>query len=322
MSSRQHNHQLAVPEPRTDPLDHRQHHRSATRSRRFAPQPGDLFHVGSRRWFLQAGLTGIAGLSLPALLRARADAAPHDGAKRPASVILIWLSGGPSHLDMWDMKPEAPVEVRGPFRPISTSVPGVQICEHLPKQAAMMEKFSILRSMDASASNHTPVTFQAGNPKSQRTNNGKDGGGYPSMGSVAAKFRGANLPGVPPFVALADSMVSDIYGAGQLGNAYEPLEGMKVRGRFGMPKGVGVSRLQDRDRLRQEFDRLRRDVEASRDLAIQDRYVQEAYSMVLGGEAERAFDLSREPDAVRNRYGRHSMGEKTLLARRLVGAGG
>ncbi len=321
MSSRKQDNLVPLPEPRCKPQAHGLHHRFATRSSIFAPPAGDLLRAGSRRWFLQTGLAGVAGLSLPVLLRSRAEAAPNAAAKTPASVILIWLSGGPSHLDMWDMKPDAPIEVRGPFRPIDTSVPGIQVCEHLPKQAAMMEKFTLIRSVDASASNHTPVTFQAGNPKSRRTNDGKDGGGYPSMGSVAAKFRGANRPGVPPFVALADSMISDVYGAGHLGNEYEPLEGMKVQGRFGMPKGVDLSRLQDRDRLRQEFDRLRRDVDTSREIAMQDRYVQEAYGMVLGGAAERAFDLSQEPDAVRDRYGRHSMGEKTLLARRLVEAG-
>jgi len=295
-------------------------HAAATIGNPFAPAASDLIQAGSRRWFLQTGLSGVAGLTLPALLRARAEGATQKAGKQ-TSVILIWLSGGPSHLDMWDLKPDAPVEVRGPFRPIGTAVPGIGICEHLPLQAAMADKFTIIRSMDASSSNHTPVTFQAGNPKAQRTNDGKDGGGIPSMGSIAARFRGANAAAMPPFVALADSMVADVYGAGHLGHEYEPLEGMKVTGRFGMPRGVDVARLQDRDRLRQEFDRLRREADASRELSMQDRYVREAFDMVLSGEAERAFDLNREPAEVRERYGRHSMGQKTLLARRLVEAG-
>jgi hypothetical protein len=91
---------------------------------------------------------------------------------------------------MWDMKPEMSPEIRGPFKPISTCVPGIDICEHMPLQAAMMDKFAIIRSMDAGASNHTPITFQAANPKAQRTEIGRQGGGYPSMGSVAAKFKG------------------------------------------------------------------------------------------------------------------------------------
>jgi len=219
------------------------------------------------------------------------------------------------------MKPEMPPEIRGPFQPISTCVPGIQICEHLPLQAAMMDKFAIIRSMDATASNHTPITFQAANPKAQRTEIGRQGGGYPSMGSVAAKFRGANAPGMPPFVALARSLAADVYGAGDLGQQYEPLDGMKVDGKFAMPKGVEVPRLQDRDHLRRQLDLYRGQLETSVGFQQQDRYTQEAYELVLGGTARKAFDLSQESDETRNRYGRDSLGEKALLARRLVEAG-
>ena len=174
------------PTSRRGRFSHRSHHAAAAQASPFGPKPGELLRVGSRRWFLQVGMGGIAGLSLPALLRARAEASRKGRPKTPTSVIQIWLSGGPSHVDMWDMKPAAPLEVRGPFSSIRTVVPGIEICEHLPRQAAMMDKLAIIRSMDASASNHTPITFQAGNPKSRRTNDGNDGGGYPSMGSVAA----------------------------------------------------------------------------------------------------------------------------------------
>jgi hypothetical protein len=222
---------------------------------------------------------------------------------------------------MWDMKPNMPPEIRGPFRPISTCVPGVEICEHLPLQAKMLDRYTIVRSMDASSSNHTPITFQAGNPKAQRTEVGRQGGGYPSMGAVAAKFRGANQPGMPPYVALANSMVSDIYGAGDLGQSFQPLDGVRVNGRFSLPQGVEVPRLQDRDLLRKELDRYRRSLDLSTGFQQQDRYAQEAFDLVLGGAAQKAFDISLEPDSVRDRYGRDSMGEKTLLARRLVEAG-
>jgi len=141
------------------------------------------------------------------------------------------------------------------------------------------------------------------------------------MGSIAAKFVGPRQPGMPPFVALADSLVSDVYGAGHLGRDFEPLDGMKVQGKFGLPDGLALPRLQDRASLRQEFDRLRQQVDASQSLALQDRFVHEAYDMVLSGAMQRAFDLKQEPDSVRDRYGRNSMGEKTLLARRLVEAG-
>ena len=300
---------------------HHDTHQAAQSVDLFAQHNSSLLSVGRRRWILRAGLAGIAGLSLPKLLQAR-EASQQDGSvKRATSVIQIWLSGGPSQIDMWDMKPEMPAEIRGPFKPVSTSVPGIQICEHMPLQAAMMDKFAIIRSMDATASNHTPITFQAANPKAQRAEIGRQGGGYPSMGSVAAKFRGANQPGMPPFVALANSMVADVYGAGDLGQQYAPLDGMRVDGKFSMPKGVEVPRLQDRDQLRRELDLFRRRTDSSVDFQRQDRYTQEAFNLVLGGTAQKAFDLTKEPDSVRDRYGRDSFGDKALLARRLVDAG-
>lgn len=277
--------------------------------------------VGRRRWLLQAGLGALAGISVPQILESRVAAAERGRSQSPTAVIQIWLSGGPSQIDTWDPKPEMPAEIRGPFQPIATSVPGISICEHLPLQAAMMEKFAIIRSMDASASNHTPITFQAGNPKAQRTETGRQGGGFPAMGSVAAKFHGANQPGMPPFVALAKSMVSDIYGAGDLGHAYEPLDGMNVHGRFAMPEGLTIDRLQDRAALQQKMDRFREQVTNTPGFAGQDRCVREAFELVLGGSAHRAFDISQESAAIRERFGRDSLGEKLLLARRLVEAG-
>ena len=296
-------------------------HHTSRLGRLFGPVTNPLISVGRRGWMVQAGLAGVAGLSLPNLLQYRAEGSQDGTGQRATSVIQIWLSGGPSQIDMWDMKPEMPSEIRGPFKPISTSVPGIQICEHMPLQAAMMNKFVIIRSMDASASNHTPITFQAANPKAQRTEIGRQGGGYPSMGSVAAKFRGANQPGMPPFVALANSMVADVYGAGDLGQQFEPIDGLRVDGKFSLPKGVEVPRLQDRDQLRRELDLFRRRVDSSVSFQQQDRYTQEAFDLVLGGAAQKAFDLSDEPDEVRNRYGRDSFGDKALLARRLVDSG-
>lgn len=288
----------------------------------FRPEADPLLRIGRRRWTLQTGLAGIAGLSVPGLMQLRdSTAGPSGSPKSSPAVIQIWLSGGPSQIDMWDMKPEMPPEIRGPFQPVSTCVPGIQICEHMPLLAAMMNKFTIVRSMDASSSNHTPITFQAGNPKAQRTEIGRQGGGYPSMGSVAAKFRGPNSPGMPPFVALAKSLVADVYGAGDLGQAYEPLDGMRVDGKFAMPKGVEVPRLTDRDQLRRELDVFRSRLDSSKAFQQQDRYTQEAFELVLGGAAQKAFDLNQESDEVRNRYGRDSLGEKALLARRLVEAG-
>jgi len=294
-------------------------HAAGTARNAMRPAPADLIRVGSRRWFLQTGLAGLGGLSLPQFLHARESAtkAQQDG----KAVILFWLSGGPSQLDLWDPKPDAPSEVRGPFSSISTALPGVRFSEHLPLQASIADRLSIIRSVDCSASNHTPITLQAGNPLARRTNDGRDGDGYPSMGSIAAKFRGANSPEMPPFVGLAESWAADVYGAGHMGSEFEPVKGLELSGRFNLPEGIAVDRLSHRHQLRQEFDRVRRDLDQGQTLARVDQFTQQAYDMVLSGRVQQAFDLSQESDTTRESYGRESVGEKALLARRLVESG-
>ncbi len=288
----------------------------------FSPAGGDILRVGStRRGFLQTGLAGLAGLSLPALLRNQALAVAAGQAKRKTSVILFWLSGGPSHLDMWDPKPEAPPEIRGPFSHIPTKLPGVHVCEHLPLTARLMDKLTILRSVDCSASDHTPITMQAGNALARRTNDGKDGAGYPSMGSIAAKFRGPNAPGLPSYIALADSMKSDIWGAGHMGSNYEPINGKDLAGRLSLADGLTIERLGDRRGLADELDRWKHQLIGSSEIAAADQYTQQAYDVLLTGRAQRAFNLDEEKNALRDAYGRDSLGEKALLARRLVEAG-
>ena len=267
-------------------------------------------HVGSRRWFLRTGLAGA--LSAP-LLQARES--------KPAkknSVILFWLSGGLSHLDSWDPKPAAPAEVRGPFGSISTNVPGIRISEHLPLQAKIMDRLTLIRSVDCRASNHTPITMQAGNPHARRTDDGKDGGGYPSVGSVVAKFRGANDPALPPFVGLAESWKADVWGAGNLGNAYEPIPGKDLAGRMTVPAGLTIPQLQDRDDLRRRLGSLQREVDSARGMS---EHTRRGLDMIVSGKAEKAFRIDEESDRLRDSYGRDSIGEKALLARRLVEAG-
>ncbi len=269
-----------------------------------------LLSVGSRRWFLQAGLGALA---LPGLAPA---ATP-----RKTSVILFWLSGGLSHIDSWDPKPDAPAEVRGPFGTIATRVPGVRVCEHLPLQARIMDRLTLIRSVDCSASDHTPITMQAGNALARRTNDGKDGGGYPSMGAVAAKFRGPNDPALPAFVGLADSWKADVWGAGHMGPGFEPVKGAELAGRMTLPAGVTVPRLADRDELRRRFDGFRRSLDLGDTAARMDGHARQALDMVVSGKAQRAFRLDDEPTRLRDAYGRDSIGEKALLARRLVEAG-
>lgn len=293
-------------------------HQAAHTGNPLMPAPRDLIRIGSRRWFLQTGLAGFAGLTLANTLQARA-ANPTSRDKR--AVILFWLSGGPSQIDTWDPKPHAPSEIRGPYLTIPTSIPGVRFSEHLPLQAKLAHKLSVLRAVDCSASNHTPITMQAGNALARRTDNGQDGGGYPSMGSVVAKFRGGNEPAMPGFIGLAESWKADVWGAGHLGAAYEPVKGNELPGRLALPAGVNVPQLNDRADLRRQFDRLERDLDAGQQMALADRYAEMAFDMVTSAKVRDAFDLAKEPPAVRDAYGRVSVGEKALLARRLVEAG-
>lgn len=301
-------------------FEHDAHHAGSVQASPFRPATDDTIRVGSRRWFLQTGAAGVGGLSLAELLAARQASAAGggSGSNKRKAVILFWLSGGPSQLDMWDPKPNAPREVRGPFGTISTALPGVRFGEHLPMQAAMADKLSILRAVDCSASNHTPITMQAGNPLARRTNDGRDGGGYPSMGSVVSKFRGGNDADMPGFVGLANSWTSDVYGAGEMGPTYEPVKGLELTGKFALPKGIAATRLADRTGLRQEFDRFRRDLDQRNTLERLDQNQQRAYQMVVSGKVQKAFDMKQEADATRDAYGRCSVGEKALLARRLV----
>jgi hypothetical protein len=201
---------------------HQRQHLAQTMRIPFQTAGSDLLSIGSRRWFLQTGLAGVGGLSLPALLRANetTKVAGQPGDRK--AVIVFWLSGGPSHLDMWDPKPDAPREIRGPFSSIESCVPGIRVSEHLPKQAAIMDKLTIIRSVDCKASNHTPITMQAGYPLARRLDKVKDGDGYPSMGSVVAKFRGSNDPRMPAFIGLAPSWKADVWESGHMGSQFAP----------------------------------------------------------------------------------------------------
>ena len=176
--------------------------------------------VTSRRGMLKAGLAGLAGLSLPNLLQSRASGEARSSSK---AVILLWMAGGPSQIDTWDPKPDRPLENRGPFGVIPTKLPGVFLCEHLPKQAAMLDKFTILRSVDAQHSNHEPnKVFQTGNLTAEgRTN--PDAEHYPAIAAHIAKLYGANHPGMPPYVTFQTSR-SHIAQGGWLGRQFDPFQ--------------------------------------------------------------------------------------------------
>jgi hypothetical protein len=290
--------------------------------------------VLGRRGMLKASLAGFAGLSLPGLLRQRAAGAPADRANK--SVILLWMAGGPSQIDTFDPKPDRPVENRGPFGVTRTKLPGVLLCEHLPKQAAMLDRFTLIRSVDCRHSNHEPNTvMQTGNLEAEpRTN--REAVQYPAIASVVAKLRGPNHPAVPAYAAFMKSRSHLAFG-GYLGKQYDPfladraarlpvytnvgVDTGQVSGGdlLRLPAELSQERLTDRRHLVEEFDRVRRDLDRSG--TALDRYHRQAVELLVGGRVREALDLSREPAAVRDRYGKHLWCQQALLARRLVEAG-
>ena len=278
--------------------------------------------VFSRRGMLKAGLAGMAGLSLPDLLRVRAEAASSGRAmSRGKSVILLWMAGGPSHIDTWDPKPDAPREIRGPFGTIATKIPGVRLSEYLPKQAAMLDLMTIIRSVDCRFSNHQPNTvMQTANPEAEPRLNPL-ASRFPGFQAVVAKHHGANQPGLPPAVHLNVRDKTHFAWSGYLGKRYEPFIGDNVGKLLELPGGLTLDRLQNRQSLAQQMDKLRRDLDTSGAMEAMDRYGQQAYDIIAGARAQAAFDVTQEPAAVIARYGDHEWSQKALLARRLVEAG-
>lgn len=295
--------------------------------------------IVGRRSMLKAGLMGMAGLTLPGLLQGRALASeagrPIAGRK---AVILLWMAGGPSQIDTWDPKPDQPLQNRGPFGTIATKIPGVRICEHLPKQAAMLDKFSIIRSVDATHSNHEPnKVFQTGNRDAEpRLGPSKEL--YPAIGSSVAKWHGANDPQMPPYVAFMKSRSHIAFG-GYLGRRYDPFIADQAAdlpiytnvggdtGRrtganlFRFPKGMNPDRLRGRLGLLEQLDTLRSDIDHSGAMESLGRFEREAVDLLIGSKARDAFDLKKEPEKIRELYGPHLWCQQALLARRLVESG-
>jgi len=275
----------------------------------------------SRRSTLKAGLAGMAGLSLPGLLAAKEEAGKAGKGKRNKSVILIWMTGGPSHIDTLDVKPEAPPEIRGPFGNIATKLPGIRFCEHLPKMAAMMDRLTVIRSVDCRHSNHEPnMVMQTANLDAEPREN-PEAEKYPAIASIVAKHRGPNDPAMPPYVVLNMKSRSHIAWPGYLGKQYEPLLGSTASGLFKLPAELNQDRLRTRHDLLGQFDTLRRGLDQHGSMDARDKYVQQAIDLVVGRKAQEAFDISREPVATREKFGPHPWAQQILLARRLVEAG-
>jgi uncharacterized protein (DUF1501 family) len=286
----------------------------------------------SRRGFLRAGLLGLGGLSLPDLLRARAAAKTASGSTpRDLSVILVWLDGGPPQHETYDPKPDAPVDYRGPLRPLSTCVPGIQVSELLPEHARMMDKMSIIRSMHHNNGDHFAAAhwMLTGYHGSNAVNLAAQ---YPSAGSIITKLKGAKTPGMPAYVGLPNThsvgLSPGYHGAAYLGVAYNPFsadgdpnsDSYRVPN-LSLPSGVTADRLDSRRTLLGAFDHARRDVDASGLMDGLDRFTQDAYAMVTSPSARAAFDIRKESPRLRDRYGRHQWGQSALMARRLVEAG-
>lgn len=282
------------------------------------PRVQDGLVVHSRRSVLKTSLAGLGGLTLPGLMKLRAEGKAASSSK---SVILLWMTGGPSQIDTWDPKPDMPIEVRGPFKTIPTKLPGTHICEFLPKQAAMLDKFTIIRSVDCRNSNHEPnMVMQTANRAAAPRINSK-GHLYPAFGSVIAKHRGPNHPGMPPYVVLNLKSRSHVAWGGYLGTQYDPFNGAVASQLFQLPKGLTMERLQSRHDLSTQMDSLRRDIDGSGMMDAMDSFSQKAFEIVAGGRAQEAFDLSKEPKNVIDRYGDHDWAKQALLARRLVERG-
>ncbi len=286
----------------------------------------------SRRSFLQVGMAGLASVGLPSILRAREQSAARGVARKDTSVILLWLDGGPSHMDLYDLKPEAPAEYRGIWSPIRTNVPGIEVTELFPLQAKIADKFSLIRSLHHETGDHFTAAHWILTGRDGGVSGAATAGKSPFIGGIAAKVLGPRHPGMPAQVAIPYAMSigqrPGYFGGNYLGADANPFEtegdpnadGFQVRD-VSLAQPLTIDRLADRRGLVAHFDRLRKDVDRSGTLAAMDRFDQEAYEMVAGPRAQAAFDLSREDDRTRQRYGRHTWGQSALLARRLVEAG-
>jgi len=282
----------------------------------------------SRRDFLKVGGLAMGGLSLPDLLRAESS---HGSTEKHKAVIMVFLPGGPSHQDIFDLKPDAPSEIRGEFKPISTNVPGIQICEQLPKLARMMDKCTLIRSMADCEPGHDAFQCLTG-----RSSKRQPPGGWPSFGSLVSKLKGAANTAMPPFVGLSPKMGHMEWARngdpGYLGVAHAPFQPNRGGGTDDMAlNGVTLDRLRDRAGLLQGFDQLRRELDASGLMDGIDSFNQQAMGVLTSPRLLHALDLSREDPRIVARYGKGEnknrddggprLTDHFLAARRLVEAG-
>ncbi len=281
----------------------------------------------TRRGFLRVGLGGFAGLSLPGLLRMRSAQAATQSSREKTAVILVWKPGGCSHIDTYDPKPEAPSEYRGPFDTIDTVVPGMQFTELLPMQAKIADKIAVLRSMRHNGPGHPAGSMQmlSGDPDTRDKPKPK----LPDWMSVVNHVRaaeGQRMNPLPPYVSVNGP--STYNGPAYLGDAYAPFTvgGDPNAPNFSVPN-IGLSnmnevrQLQRRATLRQNLDTLERAFDRAQEMQALDEFETQAMTLLTNPQAKEAFDLAREDDETRDRYGRNAWGQQLLMARRLVESG-
>ncbi|MCI0463510.1 MAG: DUF1501 domain-containing protein [Gemmataceae bacterium] len=288
----------------------------------------------TRRAFVQAGASAVLGLSLADLLRWQArGGTPVTGSAR--SVLLLWLWGGPAHLDTWDPKPNAPLEFRGPFSPIATRTPGVRLGELFPQIASLSEMYTIIRSLHTSSNDHgvAGTIGLTGSVSGALDLGGKarSGTARPATGAVVARVRGSRSP-LPPFMVIGGrlhqgkkSIIGE--GGGSLGALYDPfrleydpVHGTKIPA-LQLPADLTPERLGDRQQLLYALDQMERRQEQLRATQAIDAYRAQAFAMLTSPSSRKMFDLSHEPAQLIERYGRTRFGQSCLLGRRLVEQG-
>lgn len=278
----------------------------------------------SRRDFVRVGAAGLFGLSLADVLRLESHAAsPVPFAKNNAeNVILIWLGGGPATIDMWDLKADAPEEIRGEFRPVGSSVAGINVCEHLPQVAKVIDKCALVRSLHHSIPAHGPGSqyMLTGNLPSPALE-------YPSLGSLVANLLPSSS-GMPAYFAFNRNRYN---GAGYLGASHNPFAVSFAEGRSGrgpvrvesvsLPNGFTVSDLESGVKLRDQIDQRFRTLDDADLPASLNKFQQQSLDILRSDKINKAFNLEDEPQPIRESYGRSTLGQHTLAARRLVQAG-
>jgi len=282
----------------------------------------------SRRSFLQLGVAGMAAVGFPRLLQARAESTT----RKNTSVILIWLDGGPSHMDLYDMKPEAPAEYRGIWKPIRTRVPGFDITELFPRQAQVTDKFSLVRSLHHDTGDHFAGGHRMLTTKDMGVSGANNHPRFPSIGSIAARELGPRRRGLPAYVgvphAASIGLNPGYFGAHLLGTQHNPFQpgGDPSQSNYtvqnlNLARGLSLQQLEERRSLVRHFDTVSSHLDKLAESQAMDRFSQEAFDFVSGPAARKAFDINKEDPRLRDQYGRHNWGQSTLLARRLIEAG-